>query len=140
MARADGVSPAQLFYSRRIKQFLPILPAQAENAEIDLCARDEAAKRTERNSNKCTDPRERAKFKPGQRVSVQDPISKKWSTTAIVLEEREHGNSYVLTTEGTDRTFIRGQQLLKHHSVPIHSQANKVPKELPTPYSPRVTR
>ena len=112
MARADGVSPAQLFYNRRMKQLLPIRPAQAENAEIDIRAHDEAAKRAERNSNKCTDPRERAKFKPGQRVSVQDPISKKWSTTAIVLEEREHGNSYVLTTEGTDKTFIRGQKLL----------------------------
>ena len=89
MARADGVSPAQLFYNRRMKQLQPILPAQAENAEIDIRARDEAAKRAERNSNKCTDPSEHAKFKPGQRVSVQDPISKKWSTTAIVLEERE---------------------------------------------------
>ena len=79
---------------------VPILPAQAENTEIDIRARDVAAKRAEKNSNKCTDPRERAKFKPRQRVSVQDPISKKWSTTAIVLEEREHGNSYVLATEG----------------------------------------
>ena len=58
----------------------------------------------------------------------------------IVLEEREHGNSYVLTTEGTDKTFLRGQQLLKPHSVPTHSQVNKVPKEIPTPYSPPVTR
>ena len=115
-------------------------PAQAENAEIDIRARDEVARRSERNSNKCTDPRERTKFKPGQRVSVQDPISKKWSTTTIVLEEREHGNSYVLTTEGTDKTIIRGQQLLKPRSVPKHSLVNKVPKELPTPYTPLVTR
>ena len=55
-------------------------------------------------------------------------------------EEREHGNSYVLATEGTDKTFIRGQQLLKHHSVPRHTQVNTVPKELPTPYTPPVTR
>ena len=27
MARADGVSPAQLFYNRRMKQLLPLLPA-----------------------------------------------------------------------------------------------------------------
>ena len=26
--------------------------------------------------------------------------------------EREHRNSYMLATEGTDKTFIRGQQLL----------------------------
>ena len=64
MARADGVSPAQPFYNRRMKQLLPKLPAQAENAEINICARDEAAERAEKN-NKCTDPRERAKFKPG---------------------------------------------------------------------------
>ena len=122
MTSADGVSPAQLFYNRRMKQLLPILPAQAENAEIDIRARDEAAKRAGENSNKCTDPRERAKFKPGQRVTVQDPISKKWSSTAIIVEEREHGNSYVLATEGTDKTFIRGQQLLKPDSVTHSSE------------------
>ena len=43
-----------------------------------------------------------------ENVTVQDPASKKWSTTAIVLEERELGNLYVLTTEGTEKTFIRG--------------------------------
>ena len=52
MARADGVNPAQLFYIRRMKQLLPILPAQAENAEIDVRARDEAAERAVKNSNK----------------------------------------------------------------------------------------
>ena len=46
----------------------------------------------------------------------------------------------MLTTEGTDKTFIKGQQLLKPHSVPIHSQVNPVQKELPTPYTPPVTR
>ena len=136
MARPDGASPAQLFYNRRMKQLLPILPAQAESEEIDIRVRDEAAERAEKNSNKCTDPREHAKFKPGERVTVQDPASKKWSTTAIVLEEREHGNSYVLTTEGTDKTFIRGQKLLKPHSVPKHP----VIKELPSPYTPQTTR
>ena len=45
MARPDGVSPAQLFYNRRMKQLLPMLPAQAENAEVDIRAPDEAAKR-----------------------------------------------------------------------------------------------
>ena len=90
-------SPAQLFYNRRMKQLLPILPAQAENAEIDI--RDEAAERAVKNSNKCTDPRERAKFKPGQRVSVQDPISKKWSTTAIVLEERESMGTHMCSPQ-----------------------------------------
>ena len=55
MVRPDRVSPAQLFYSRRMKQLLPILPAQAEKVEVDIRARDEAAKRAERNRNKCTD-------------------------------------------------------------------------------------
>ena len=84
MARPDGASPAQLFYNRRMKQLLPILPAQADTEEIDIHVRNKAAERAEKNSNKCTDPRERAKFKPGDRVTVQDPASKKWSTTAIV--------------------------------------------------------
>ena len=60
MAQPDGASPAQLFYNRKMKQLLPILPAQA----VDIHVRDEAAERPEKNSNKYTDPRERAKFKP----------------------------------------------------------------------------
>ena len=48
---------------------------------------------------------------------------------------------YGTATEGTDKTFIRGQQLLKPHSVPRHILVNKpVQKELPTPYTPPVTR
>ena len=105
-ARPDRASSAQLFYNRRMKQLLPILPTQADTEEIDMRALDEAAERAERNSTKCTDPKECAKFKPGNRVTVQDPASKKWSTTAIVVEEREHRNSYVLTTEGTHKTFF----------------------------------
>ena len=135
MARPDGASPAQLFYNRRMKQLLPILPVQADAEEKDIRVGNKAAERAEKNSDKCTEPRERAKFKPGDRVTVQDPASKKWSTTAIIVEEREHGNSYVLTTEGTDKTFIRGQRMLKPHSVPRHSQVNPVLKELPTPYT-----
>ena len=73
-------------------------------------------------------------------MTVQDPASKKWSTTAIVAEEREHGNSYVLTTEGTDKTFIRGQRLLKPHSVPQHSQVNPVQEKQPNNYTPPTTR
>ena len=47
----------------------------------------------------------------------------------------------MLPTEGTDKTFIRGQQLLKPHSVPTHTPVNNaVQKELPTPYTPPVTR
>ena len=55
-----------ILHNRRMKQLLPILPAQAETEEIDILAHDEAAERTEKNSNKCTDPRECTKFKPGE--------------------------------------------------------------------------
>ena len=34
MARADGVSPAKLFYNRRMKQLLPILPAQQKMRKL----------------------------------------------------------------------------------------------------------
>ena len=46
----------------------------------------------------------------------------------------------MLTTEGTDKTFIRGQKLLKPHSVPTHSPVNPVIKEIPSPYTPPTTR
>ena len=115
MARPDGASPAQLFYNRRMKQLLPILPAQAESEEIDIRVRDEAAERAEKNSNKCTDPRERGKFKPGQRVTVQDPASKKWSTTApagrerawefICAHHRRHRQNIYKGTKATQTSF-----------------------------------
>ena len=46
----------------------------------------------------------------------------------------------MLATKGTDKTFKRGQQLLKPHLVPKHTLVNTGPKELPTPYTPPVTK
>ena len=76
MARPDGVSPAQPFYNRRMKQLLPILPAQAENAEVDIRARDEAGERAERNSNKCT-------------VRLSNAHIESWNGTNYISIEKE---------------------------------------------------
>ena len=46
----------------------------------------------------------------------------------------------MLTAEGTDKTFIRGQRLLKPHSVPQHSQVNPVQEKQPNNYTPPTTR
>ena len=59
-----------------MKQLLPILPAQADNAEINIRARDEAAERAERNSNKCT-------------VRLSNVHIESWNDTNYISIEKE---------------------------------------------------
>ena len=48
MARTDGQSPSQLFFSRRQKQQLPMTHAQSSRTNPDLSGRDKTAAAAER--------------------------------------------------------------------------------------------
>ncbi|CAB4046356.1 Hypothetical predicted protein [Paramuricea clavata] len=47
-----------------------------------------------------------------ERVLIQNPITKKWDESGIVLSERKHGGSYWIKTDNNWRT-IRNRRFLK---------------------------
>ena len=109
MARNDGTTPAELFYGRKLRQTLPMLPI-TEWTDQDVSARD--ATHTRQAELRDRNTAEFKQLKPGQRVLVQHHISKDWTIKATITAIRQDGYSYVVQTD-EGKSFIRGRRLLK---------------------------
>ncbi|QQP58417.1 Putative LOC100905314, partial [Caligus rogercresseyi] len=101
--RADGYSPAQMMFNIRQRGYLPMLPNAYK--EIDSTA---AYNRRKEESVPASD-RPVQGFSVGDEVIVQDPITKKCTTEAIVKKIRDNERSYILVNNG--RKFIRNKDL-----------------------------
>ena len=112
--RADGFSPAQMFLGRRQRSSLPTLPSAL--APIDHQAAQEARKET-RDSRKVRFDQTTKPLKPiiaNQKVRVQDPKSKRWTQSGLVVKTLNGGRRVLVRfDEGGERIrnrrFIRPQ-------------------------------
>ena len=104
MPRADGFSPAQLMFSRRMRSALPVLPEARRY--IDVQEGRQAREQTLQQARDRTVTRPKAEeFRPGDLVRVQDPVSKKWTGRAEVLSRRfeDEGTSYIILMDGKEK-------------------------------------
>ena len=112
LPRADGFSPAQMFFGRRQRTELPALPSHYKEIDQDEAAT--ARQETRKKEKKACDCH--AKRLPplarGQTVVIQDPQTKKWDKQAVVMSKRHTGKSYVLRCEDGKMT-IRNRVYLK---------------------------
>ena len=112
MPRADGYSPAQMFFGRRQRTRLPTLPVH--HAPIDNKLAEAARRKTaEENAavfNQHTKELER--LEQGQQVWLQDPKTGRWTVAGEVVNERPHGGSYVVETEA-GRTTTRNRSHIR---------------------------
>jgi transposase InsO family protein len=91
--RSDSnVSPAQLFYGRRLRDSLPQLtqkePAPKLVAGLPMLA-------------------------PGYRVRLQNTISKKWDSCGTIVSMRDNGRSYFVQKDDEDSNLLRNRRFLK---------------------------
>ena len=96
MAGNDGTTPAELFYGRKLRQTLPMLPV-TEWTDQDVSSRDATHTRQAELRNRNT-----ANFKqlePGQRVLIQHHVSKDWTIKGTITATRQDGYSYVVLTD-----------------------------------------
>ena len=130
MARADGVSPSQLFFKRRQRQQLPLTAEQTRAQESSTTGRDAMAGKSERYRNMHTS--NYSELHPNQQVWMQHHITGKWDTKVTVRMKRKEGNSYVVCAEDGN-TYIRGRRLLK----PINHPQYLLPSRTPRDQSPK---
>ena len=114
--RKDGSSPAQLMFGRRLRGSLPSLtdhlkvatPAErqlsyADKVKVQIQNRDQFNKRaTEKDS-----------FKPGQKVIVQHPLTKKWTQTCIVLSPEHNNEAFKVKNSANSKVFIRNVRYIR---------------------------
>ena len=136
--RADGYSPAMLLFGKRQHTKLPTLPFQhmLVDRHAALSTKALALKSTLAEFDKRAT--KRPTLSKGDRVIIQDPISKLWSTTGTVQYPATDGQSYVIQTD-TGHETRRGIKLLRRLDQPQSPPAPASPKEdkHPAPASPQ---
>ena len=100
--RADGISPAQAFFGRRLRGRLPTMAEHMLLKPFD----------GRPTPNRHTERRELDILRPGDKVMVQDPQSKAWNTTGTIVEARNDSNrSYTVDIGG--KMYIRNRIFLR---------------------------
>jgi hypothetical protein len=101
--RTDSYSQSQVFYGRRMKTDAPITAA-ALRMRTDLSAAESARQRvsdTKRNSANLQST-SRPDMIAVQRVSVQNPTTKRWDKRGIIVEARDPRNrTFKVKVDGT---------------------------------------
>jgi hypothetical protein len=99
--RADGAeSPAELFFGRPMRRGLPTLGDEDE--EVWEVAG-------------------RPPLTDGQRVRLQDPLSKRWDALGTIVGVRAQGRSYIVERDGGGRPLVRNRRYIKPIEEPIPS-------------------
>ncbi len=110
--RADGFSPYQLMFGHRSKTALPALNAAL--ADVDtLDGQMRRQKRAEAWAAASRSRRPPTVFHEGDKVLMQDPISKRWTETGTILSKEDSG-SYHIVSEHSDRVKRRNEKFLRH--------------------------
>ena len=128
MAREDGNSPAQLFFNRRQKHFLPMTSLHKCLEEQNYKAKDRVAERSLLQRNKHTIPYEI--LKPNQRVRMQHHVHKTWEDRVTVKAARPDMLSYIVITD-SGRELVRGRRFLR--SIREHKKAEKPGEDISSP-------
>ena len=108
MARADGISPSQLFFHRLPRQKLPI---HADPIPINVDNRPKSKTHAQSIANRNTHAKEMPSLPLVAQVWIQHNETKKWDRQAKI-EIRKDGWSYLLeTANGTH--LLRGRTFVK---------------------------
>lgn len=137
--RADGFSPATLFLGRRFKTMLPVHPMLLEPVTAENIA--EGRQKREERGEKAKEHYDSTTISlpllpVGSIVSVQNPLSKLWNSTATILEVREGGRSYVLSSDDRAEPFIRNRRFLRKPPLPSSSPDEPANEGAPGPLPP----
>ena len=109
MARADGISPSQLFFNRLPRQKLPI---HADPTPINIDNRPRSNTHVQSKANRNAHAHEMPSLPLGAQVWIQHHETKKWDRQAKIIEIRQDGRSYLLeTANGTH--LLRSRRFVK---------------------------
>nr|XP_039264278.1 uncharacterized protein LOC120340092 [Styela clava] len=149
--RDIGLSPAQLLFSRHLRDFLPIHPSnlrlnplwtQAAKAREKTLSQEYIDLQTEYNKHAHDLPF----LEEGTNVSIQNPINKRWDRSGKVVKCFKH-RKYLIRMDGSGRTVTRNRRFLKpilfepQATIPIspnlpHSSHISPPNSGPPPFRP----
>ena len=129
--RADGYSPAQMFFGRRQRGILPATgsaydPIDMKDAQKAREKKQTASKKSFDNSAKDLEP-----LQVGMKVRMQNPISKRWNRNGVIESIRQDGRSYYVLSGNT--RYLRNRRYLKaSENQVIHDEMECADKPVPS--------
>jgi hypothetical protein len=117
--QTDSYLPSQVLYSRRMKTDAPIADA-AQRTRTDLSAAESARQRVSDSKQKSA--KSQSETRPdmiaGQKVSVQNPTTKRWDKRGIIVEARDPRNrTFQVKVNGT--IWTRSEIFLRPVHIPL---------------------
>ena len=126
-----GYSPSQMFFGRRQRGSLPMLPWLTD---MDVDAAENGAQNRRAKLNAVNPGILKPELGKGTRVTIQNEVTKRWDRTGEVMEVRESGQSYVINCDG--KSLVRNRKFLRPLTMEF-SAKNEDTDETLTPQSPR---
>ena len=138
--RQGGKSPAQLLLGRQLRGGVPVrvtLLHVQEQWREDLARREKmmaqkADQMEELSSRNC---RHLAKLTVGQRVRVQNAVTKVWDRTGVVTRILRSIRQYTIRLDGSGRLVLRNRKFLRQMDAPVEqcTSPSNGGSELPVP-------
>ena len=110
--RADGYSPAQLFFGRRQRTLLPTLPSALDGINQESAQKSRRSTTSTAKQNKDLHAVQHPPLDIGDYVRVQNPITGLWDMCGNVREICDHGRSYIIQFED-NHELRRNRRFLK---------------------------
>ena len=111
--RADGYSPAQVFFRRTPRTAMPKVGGAKVDPSQAKIGRQKALDATVKKFHQSSQPQ--PTLEPGQRVRIQDANNRRWTLKGVIAERRANGLSYMVKLDNgaqalRNRKFIRSEQ------------------------------
>jgi transposase InsO family protein len=111
LPRADGFSPAQMLFGRRLRGLLPTLPSALLPISQDEAVQARRRVAIEAKAAVDAHAHDLPGLNVGQEVLVQHPITTKWDAEGKIVAVRDRGRSYMVSVDGKE--YIRNRRFLR---------------------------
>ena len=131
--RYDGLSPTQWMFGRRMRSEAPALPSAYERIDDSTIQLHESRRKEEMEKKKLIADKSSkplSLLEVGDTVLIQDPISKRWDSSALVVHRRNERSYKVRTSNG--KYYLRNRKFLRPKFEPS-SDGTSLIKPVPAP-------
>jgi len=120
--RADGFSPAEIFFNRTPRSLLPTLQ-KTKDLSSAMQAKDNTTKKYQDYFNMTAKPA--TVLAEGSDATMVNMQTEKWDIPCTIIKIREHGNSYIVQTPD-GKTYTRNRRHLRpRNKLESNLTANK---------------
>ena len=116
-----NLSPNEIVFGRTVRDNLPISRAHFRpqaRYEVEKRLQEVRALRDKQNESGGKTTFELPLLSPGQRVRIQDPVSKRWTSTGTIVSFGSNEREYIVRSDRNDRNYRRNRRFLRPEVVP----------------------